>query len=135
MSTGQAGDCQGARCAMGDTEEKVEACLTSLDIKHLGKMLYEKMEHLNPTEEMNWDALPAEEQEFYVLCAEEVIFQARCQLSERARRRLGLSAALRSIAHKIWFKLPLGFRCGHPVVVMRQGIQRIWLAGRRRRRF
>lgn len=49
---------------------------------YLGRMLYEKMEHLNPSlgDYIEWDDLPEYQREFYELCAEEVIFRAEVSL-------------------------------------------------------
>lgn len=45
---------------------------------HLGKVLYEKMEHLDPgTEDVPWESLTVFDRDFYITCAEAVDVAAR----------------------------------------------------------
>lgn len=49
------------------------------EFEHLGKVLYERMEHLDPSPDkfVEWDALDDHKKEFYRCCAESVALADR----------------------------------------------------------
>lgn len=70
-----------------------EAELGSADLDALAERLHAKMEHLDPTEDEDWGALPDARREFYRLCVTDVIFQLRLRGHVLCRPPLDRSAS------------------------------------------
>jgi hypothetical protein len=60
-------------------------------IEELARTLHSKMEHLEPTEDFDWDRLNERQQEFYRLCVEGLLSN---------RRHLGIALGLPGVGRQ-----------------------------------